>query len=395
MFQKTDHLRRGGAGSVRGARTIAASTTLLAALALSGCASLPDFGVFAREPVRTDRFVVPDENTDVVGLVQVVIARDEDTLPDFARRYGLGHDEIVAANPDVDPWLPGKGTRVVLPTQFVLPDAPRDGLVVNLASLRLFYYPKPEEGEPQTVVTHPIGIGREGWRTPLGRMRITEKIENPTWTPPASVRREHAAKGDHLPGVVPAGPDNPLGAYAMRLGRPSYLLHGTNKPFGVGMRVSHGCVRLYPEDIAELFPEIPVGTNVYIVSQPYLAGTKNGELSWRPMSHCRRRPNVGKAASSRCKRPWRRRLGMIPRRWTGRRPRRLPARRAESRSRSPRGARISTRWSLAHRECRAYRNGRTARERIADPASDERRAGRRSRASRSARRGTASARIAG
>ncbi len=278
MFQMTNLTRRGNAERVQGSGALAACTTLLAALALSGCASLPDFGLFAHEPVPTDRFVLPDENTDVVGVVQVVVAREEDTLPDFARRYGLGHDEIVAANPDVDPWLPGEGTRVVLPTQFVLPDAPRDGLVVNLASLRLFYYPKPAEGEPQTVVTHPIGIGREGWRTPLGRMRITEKIENPTWTPPASVRREHAAKGDHLPGVVPAGPDNPLGAFAMRLNRPSYLLHGTNKPFGVGMRVSHGCVRLYPEDIAELFPEIPVGTNVYIVSQPYLAGTKNGEI---------------------------------------------------------------------------------------------------------------------
>lgn len=228
--------------------------------------------------MRGDRFVLPDENTDVIGAVQVVVARQEDTLPDFARRYGLGHDEIVAANPGVDPWLPGSGTRVVLPTQFVLPDAPREGIVVNLASLRLFYFPKRQEGEPQTVVTHPIGIGREGWRTPLGRMRIAQKTENPTWTPPASVRREHAKQGEILPAVVKAGPDNPLGAHAMRLSRPSYLFHGTNKPFGVGMRVSHGCIRLYPEDIAELFQEVPVGTKVNIVNQPYLAGWKNGEL---------------------------------------------------------------------------------------------------------------------
>lgn len=259
-------------------RILARCAALVAILALPGCAMLSEFGLSAREPVRTDRFVLPDEDTDVVGLVQVVVARHEDTLPDFARRYGLGHDEIVAANPGIDPWLPGKGTRVVLPTQFVLPAGKREGLVVNLASLRLFYFPKRQEGEPQTVITHPIGIGREGWRTPLGQMRITEKIENPTWTPPASVRREHAKQGDRLPAVVKAGPDNPLGAYAMRLSRPSYLLHGTNKPYGVGMRVSHGCVRLYPEDIARLFPDIPVGTKVRIVSQPYLAGWKDGEL---------------------------------------------------------------------------------------------------------------------
>jgi L,D-transpeptidase ErfK/SrfK len=264
----------------RGRRPFAALgfAALLAVSLLSGCASLADFGALGREPLRGDRFVLPDAETDVVGAVQVVVARHEDTLPDFARRYGLGHDEIVAANPGVDPWLPGSGTRVVLPTQFVLPDAPREGIVVNLASLRLFYFPKAKKGEPQTVVTHPIGIGREGWRTPLGRMRIAQKTENPTWTPPASVRREHAQKGDILPAVVKAGPDNPLGAHAMRLSRPSYLFHGTNKPFGVGMRVSHGCIRLYPEDIAELFQEVPVGTKVNVVNQPYLAGWKGGEL---------------------------------------------------------------------------------------------------------------------
>jgi L,D-transpeptidase ErfK/SrfK len=264
----------------RGRRHFAAVgvAALLGTSLLSGCASLSGFGALGHEPLRGDRFVLPDEGTDVVGTLQVVVARHEDTLPDFARRYGLGHDEIVAANPGVDPWLPGSGTRVVLPTQFVLPDAPREGIVVNLASLRLFYFPKRKEGEPQVVVTHPIGIGREGWRTPLGRMRIAQKIKNPTWNPPASIRREHAQKGDILPAVVKAGPDNPLGTHAMRLSRPSYLLHGTNKPFGIGMRVSHGCMQLYPEDIVELFQEVPVGTKVNVVNQPYLAGWKDGEL---------------------------------------------------------------------------------------------------------------------
>jgi L,D-transpeptidase ErfK/SrfK len=251
---------------------------LCATSILSGCASLIGSDFWAQAPLRTDRFVLPSEDTELVGTVQVVFAHKEDTLPDFARRYGLGHNEIVAANPDVDPWLPGQGTRVVLPTQFVLPDAPRQGLVVNLASQRLFYYPPRKEGEPQVVITHPIGIGREGWRTPQGSLRVAQKIENPVWRVPASIHKEHAARGDRLPAVVRAGPDNPLGAYAMRLSRPSYLIHGTNKPFGIGMRVSHGCIQLYPEDIARLFPDVPVGTPVRIVNQPYLAGWRDGTL---------------------------------------------------------------------------------------------------------------------
>ena len=263
---------------LRRSRVIGLLTLLLGSALLSGCGTLGELGFMTEEPERTDRFVLTDPNTEVVGRLQYVVARDEDTLPDFARRYGLGHEEIVAANPDVDPWLPGAGTRVVLPTRFVLPDAPRKGIVLNLPALRLFFYPEVEEGAPQVVITHPIGIGREGWRTPVGRMRIIDKIENPAWRPPASIRAEHAKKGDPLPAVVKAGPDNPLGAYAMRLSRPSYLLHGTNKPYGVGMRVSHGCIRLYPEDIAELFQEVPKGTKVNIVNQPYLAGWKDGEL---------------------------------------------------------------------------------------------------------------------
>lgn len=252
---------------------IAWLTMLVSLLSLTGCA-----GLFSPRPVLSDQFALPSDETDVIGKLQVVYARYEDTLADFARDYGLGFDEIVAANPGVDPWLPGEGTKVILPTQYVLPDAPRKGLVLNLASLRLFYYPKPEADGRQMVITHPIGIGREGWRTPQGKFRITQKLENPAWRVPSSIRREHAAMGDPLPSVVKAGPDNPLGAYAMRLNRPQYLIHGTNKPYGVGMRVSHGCIRLYPEDIARLFPEVPVGTRVRIVNQPFLAGWLDGSL---------------------------------------------------------------------------------------------------------------------
>ena len=174
----------------------------------------------------------------------------EDTLPDIARRFNLGYEEIARANPGVDPWVPGEGREIVLPTQFVLPAAPREGLVINLAQLRVFYFPKVKEGEPQTVITHPIGIGKVGWQTPEGSTKVTGKRTNPTWFPPASVRKEHKEAGDPLPSKVPPGPDNPLGAHMMTLGWPSYLIHGTNKPYGVGLRSSHGCIRFYPEDIA-------------------------------------------------------------------------------------------------------------------------------------------------
>ncbi|MBK1645618.1 peptigoglycan-binding protein LysM [Thiocapsa imhoffii] len=251
---------------------------LVALIGVSGCASILEGGFNRAEPMRPDRFLLTGSETDVVGAVQVVVARHEDTLADFARRYGLGFDEILAANPDVDPWLPGRGTRVILPTQYVLPNAPREGIVVNLAALRLFYFPTPEDGMQPVVITHPIGIGREGRRTPVGRMRIIEKTEQPTWTPPMSIRRDYAKRGDPLPGVVPPGPDNPLGSHALRLSRPSYLLHGTNKPYGVGMRVSSGCLRLYPEDIERLYEQVPIGTQVNIVNQPYLAGQHGGTV---------------------------------------------------------------------------------------------------------------------
>ncbi len=218
------------------------------------------------------RFMVSPDS-DLVGRVQVTVARHEDTLPDIARRFNVGYEEIVRANPGVDPWLPGEGTRVTLPTQYVLPDAPRDGIVINLASMRLFYYlPRKDKEAPLEVITHPIGIGKVGWSTPEGRTKIVSRVKDPTWTPPASVRKEHAENGDPLPAKVPPGPDNPLGRHMMRLDWPSYLMHGTNKPYGVGMRVSHGCIRLYPEDIEDLFDLVPVGTGVTVVNQPYLLG---------------------------------------------------------------------------------------------------------------------------
>jgi len=218
---------------------------------------------------------VPPSDIDLVGQVRVVVARHEDTLLDIARRGGLGYNEIKMANRGVDPWMPGEGMRVVLPTQRILPDAPREGIVINLPEMRLYYY-LPAQGDFRQVVTYPISIGRFDWRTPLGVTTIAQKVPNPTWTPPESIRIEHAAKGDILPPVVPAGPDNPLGLFALRLGVPGYLIHGTNKPYGIGMRVTHGCLRLYPEDIATLFQQVSPGLRVNFVSQPYKIGQAFG-----------------------------------------------------------------------------------------------------------------------
>lgn len=230
------------------------------------------------EPLATQVFPYDPKTTGVIGTLQATIANEEDTLSDIARRFNLGYDEVVNANPGVDPWMPRAGTRVVLPTQFILPDAPHDGIVVNLAALRLFYFPKPAKGEPRVVMTMPIGIGMVGWATPTGTTKIVSKRKDPYWTPPASVRKEHAAEGDILPPRVPPGPDNPLGAFAMNLGWPSYLMHGTNKPAGVGMRASHGCIRLYPEDVATIFPMLPIGTKVTVVNQPTLHRVQDGRL---------------------------------------------------------------------------------------------------------------------
>jgi len=216
------------------------------------------------------RYVIA-EDSSVIGEVQVIEADPRETLVDMARRFGLGYDELKAANPDVDLWVPKKGQKIVLPTRYVLPDYPREGVIVNLAEMRLYYFPNEATGE-KVVFTYPIGIGREGWNTPTGLTKIVQKTENPSWTVPESILAEHKASGDPIPKVFPPGPDNPLGAHAMRLGIPGYLIHGTNKPSGVGMRVSHGCIRMYPEDIAHVFELTDKGTQVAIIDEPYKVG---------------------------------------------------------------------------------------------------------------------------
>lgn len=217
-------------------------------------------------------FPLPPAGVDVIGEVKIEYAKYEDTFVEIGRRNNMGFDEMVMANPGLSAWLPGDGTPVTIPARYILPRAPREGIVLNVPEMRLYYYPKGQN----VVITHPVGIGREDWRTPLGKTTVVTKVKDPAWRPPASIRAEHAAEGDILPEVVPPGPDNPLGQFAMRLGIPGYLIHGTDKPNGIGMRVTHGCMRLYPEDIASLFSQVPVGTPVYLVNQPVKVGW-NGE----------------------------------------------------------------------------------------------------------------------
>lgn len=221
---------------------------------------------------------LPPADVDLVGQVQIIKALHEDTLLDIARRYHLGHDEIVIANPSVDRWMPGEGTAITLPTRYILPDAERTGLVLNIPEMRLYYYPKPRRGEQPVVKTYPVSVGRMDWSTPLGKTHIQSKQKDPSWRPPASIRAEAAARGEPLPEIVPPGPKNPLGRYAMRLGVPGYLIHGTDKPWGIGMRVTHGCMRLYPEDSETIFHEVAVGTQVQLVNQPVKVGWADGTL---------------------------------------------------------------------------------------------------------------------
>ena len=214
------------------------------------------------------------------GDIETITAHGEDTLPDLARRYGLGYEEILRANPGVDTWLPGEGTTIVIPGQRLLPPSIREGIVVNLPEHRLYYFPKPKKGESPQVITYPVSIGKMDWNTPLGKTRVVDKRKNPTWTPPESVRKEHAERGDPLPPVVKSGPDNPLGLYAMRLGITpgAYLIHGTNNAIAVGMAITHGCIRMYPEDIEALFPLVPLNTPVWLVNEPVKVARVGGQV---------------------------------------------------------------------------------------------------------------------
>jgi L,D-transpeptidase ErfK/SrfK len=230
---------------------------LAGATALAACAS------------HSGRAAAEFKTGDLIGEPTFYLTRGDETLLDIAMARNLGVPEISAVNPGVDPWVPAAETLLTLPTQFLLPDAPRKGIVVNYGDLRLYHFMR--DG---SVDTYAIGVGRDGFELKMGQTKIVRKKELPTWYPTESTLRDKPWVGT----VVPPGPDNPLGLYAMYLGWPTYLIHGTNKPYGVGRRVSRGCIRMYPDGVARLFPQIAVGTPVTAVNQLVKLGWQNGEL---------------------------------------------------------------------------------------------------------------------
>jgi L,D-transpeptidase ErfK/SrfK len=253
---------------------------LMLILFLPGCADLREFldkslplpGHLEEEIERNDFSVAKED--DVIGRLAIIRLEKEDTLPDVARHFSLGINTVSAANPGIDTWVPEAGERILLPLSFILPDARRKGIVINLAAMRLFYFKG--NGKLLAVSTYPVGVGTTERPTPMGRMYVRRKKFRPTWYVPASIAKDHRKKGDPLPPKVPPGPLNPLGEHALYLSKSGYLVHGTNKPASIGLRATNGCIRLYPEDIKRLFENTPVKTPVRIVNQPYLVGQRDG-----------------------------------------------------------------------------------------------------------------------
>jgi L,D-transpeptidase ErfK/SrfK len=217
-------------------------------------------------------FVVENLSSDIIGNVSSHIISDNETLIELAREYDVGYNEITAANENIDPWVPGRGTEVILPTSWVLPSVPVNEIIINLAEMRLYYFFS--NNETRYVTTYPIGIGRQGFTTPEGSFKITARVKDPVWTVPERVRKELP----ELPPIVPPGPGNPLGKYWIQLSVNGYGIHGTNRPYGIGRTVSHGCMRLYPEDIERLYSTTQVGTPVRIINEPVKIGTQGNRV---------------------------------------------------------------------------------------------------------------------
>ncbi|WP_339780576.1 L,D-transpeptidase family protein [uncultured Marinobacter sp.] len=223
-------------------------------------------------PDRSPRVPTFKVNGDLAGQLGVFTTRYEDTFAEVGSQLAMGYLELVKANPGVDPWLPGEGTTITLPRQYIIPEARREGIVINLAEYRLYYFS--EDG----VQVYPVGVGTSENPSPLADAKVTMPLESPAWYPPASIRAEYEASGDFLPRMIPPGPDNPLGSHALLLSEKGYLIHGTNKRFGVGMPVSHGCFRMYNEDISRFVYQVSKGTSVQIVNEPVKMGMSGGEV---------------------------------------------------------------------------------------------------------------------
>ncbi len=220
------------------------------------------FNFLITSPLLALTYKIPEEG-NTVGEYQEVQAEKGDTLIELAEQFDIGVYEMLRANHHLSQKVLKPGTKVIIPAQFNLPTGPREGIVLNLAEMQLFYY----HPDQNLVSIYPVGIGRQGWSTPLGVTKIVSKQVHPAWHPPISIRREEARRGITLPLVVPAGPHNPLGQYAMHLGFSGILIHGTNRPSSIGLRSSHGCIRMYADDIKELFSTAPLQTPVRVINE--------------------------------------------------------------------------------------------------------------------------------
>ncbi len=244
------------------------------ALSVGSLAVASLFSFLPAAEVRAAAYSMAEADTQVVGALVPLRVRYEDTLSSVAEHQGLGWRELVDANPQIDPWLPGDGAVITLPTKYVLPSGPREGIVINVSEFRLYYYPP----GGNSVITFPVGLGRLDFPTPLVNTKIRAAVPNPSWSPGPTARREHAERGNPLPAVVPPGPENPMGSMAIVLDIPSYFIHGTNQPFAVGQTASLGCIRMYDNHVETLAELTRRGTPVRIVNEPYKVGWREGEL---------------------------------------------------------------------------------------------------------------------
>ena len=240
-------------------------------------------GVLGSSLATTSRaavFTLPPDDSSLIGQDQQIQSQSADTLLDLARKYSVGYWEIQEANPKVDMWLPGQGTSITIPGTFIVPPVDHKGIVINLPQHRLFYFPKRGRHDQPIVITYPVSPGEGDFPTPVGVTRIIRKVPHPVWIPTAHILKAHEEAGDPIPKVWKAGPDNPMGEWALEttLSHGEIYIHGTNNPMAIGMSVTHGCVRLYPEDIAALYPIVRVGTPVTIVNEPVLASLQDGQL---------------------------------------------------------------------------------------------------------------------
>lgn len=238
-------------------------------------------GVYACviHPAWASSYLLPRNDDNVVGHVQFKSVKDGETLLDIARQYNIGYNEIVAANPGINPWMPNTENRIRIPTQFILPPKPWRGVIINLPEMRLYYFPPITLFHDRRVITMPLSIGKINWGTPAGNFYVKEKIKHPSWTVPNSIVVENGLERYGNRRIIPPlDDDNPLGEYAILLNETGYLIHGTNRPFSIGRRVSHGCLRLYPEDISVLFDYVDRKMPVRIINQPYKVGKRNNVI---------------------------------------------------------------------------------------------------------------------